>query len=636
MIYIYAQTEPKAYGGLNYIIGLFCATLGTHNLVRTKEEVENLPRNSILIYPRVFSFNYRTQQYDIIPSAIATYRTNAIVVGSFYWESPILPLKALQSLGLTHYLHVPSRFLLDTFRHPRSFWYPPPVKNFPKRAKAPRSNTIGVLVASLHGRKNIWLVNDLARRLPNHKIIVVNKWGAIGLARECEPNVECWGTISDDVLVDFYHTIDWFVVLSGGEGYCLPAREALKCGTPVIAPRHTTFLDLEGTNGLFLVNTTPYRNSGDWDDGALYYFPDVSEIAEIIKSVRAPEPHDVDCPIPSFGEWYAFWWSKIEEIKREFNRTARFFVKECPALFAEYPEQPLAGINIAGRTWARKVGGKTFQLCYDTPMGYNGVIIVPYHDWGTPPHVVREMLKPVRKNNPHATIVLWFHHFYRHENVRNLLPYYDLAAATTTHLSEHITCSKDGLVLPNPIGYPPRTQTEGDYWLVWGFNRSVYPFMCALLPLLKSKVLILAPLAEICESWKDELNYPHIEIRFTTPLSDDELNALLDNAKGYLCFDLHVPEVFGEASGKIPYTLRKGKPIVANSAPRTVFYKDYINLLNLPLNPTEARAAAYAVADAINNNPQQFIPHRVPDVNHELTIFYNFLSKIHAIKRGGK
>lgn len=632
MIYIGLITEPHTHGGLNYIIHLFYATFGAPILVRTPQEVESLPRHSILILPQVFPFDYTRSDFHPIGIVDATYRTNAIVVGSLFWESIVYPTRMLQAQGLMHYLHTPSKFLLQTFQHPRSFWFPPPVKKLKRRTKAPRSNIIGILIATQHGRKNTHLINELARRLPNHKIIVVTKQVLKSTYHEVEPNVELWWNLSNDSLQEFYSMLDWFVVISGGEGYCLPAREALECGTPIIAPRHTTFLDIEGTPGVFLVDTIPTLNTGNWHDGALYFTPKIEQIVEIIKNTRPPEPQDVHNPAPPFGMWCEFWKHKIREIQEKAPREARIFVKDTPPImFGLLPESTTTGINHVSRIWARRMNCDTFHTCYDTIMGYNGIIVVPFYEWCTPNNTTRNILTHLRKNNPHAKIVLWVHSFIHHDVFLMFAPYYDVVAATTQDLAMHVSKSKYALVLPNPLGFPTRNP-KGDYWLVWGVNKTLFLFISKLLHFFNEKTIVLAPVTLMAEHTLhavETLNWVHI--RYTLPLPDDELEEIVDNAKGYLCFDFMLPNQPGEVSAKIPYVLRKNKPIVANYAPRTRYYCSYLQLLDLPMDLSDAIQHAASVAEIIKNAPEQFIPRNVPTEEEEKRIFREFIARVKTI-----
>jgi glycosyltransferase involved in cell wall biosynthesis len=51
------------------------------------------------------------------------------------------------------------------------------------------------------------------------------------------------GVMSDDEMANLYRSCDVMVNASRGEGFCLPAAEALACGLPVIAPKGSAFSD---------------------------------------------------------------------------------------------------------------------------------------------------------------------------------------------------------------------------------------------------------------------------------------------------------------------------------------------------------------------------------------------------------
>lgn len=52
------------------------------------------------------------------------------------------------------------------------------------------------------------------------------------------------GTISDEAMADWYHSLSCFVCLAKGEGWGLHVHEALACGVPVIAPAYGGLADL--------------------------------------------------------------------------------------------------------------------------------------------------------------------------------------------------------------------------------------------------------------------------------------------------------------------------------------------------------------------------------------------------------
>ncbi|NIN68091.1 MAG: glycosyltransferase [Anaerolineae bacterium] len=61
--------------------------------------------------------------------------------------------------------------------------------------------------------------------------------------------------LSDQEMAELYRSVDCYVSTSRGEGFCLPAAEALACGVPVIVPGASSFKDYVTENVGYLVKT---------------------------------------------------------------------------------------------------------------------------------------------------------------------------------------------------------------------------------------------------------------------------------------------------------------------------------------------------------------------------------------------
>lgn len=64
------------------------------------------------------------------------------------------------------------------------------------------------------------------------------------------------GVLSDVEMAELYRSVDCYVTASRGEGFCLPAAEAMACGIPVIAPHASAFKDYITENCGYPVKVT--------------------------------------------------------------------------------------------------------------------------------------------------------------------------------------------------------------------------------------------------------------------------------------------------------------------------------------------------------------------------------------------
>lgn len=119
-----------------------------------------------------------------------------------------------------------------------------------------------LFVGSLEPRKNL---RHLIRLLPefdnrNWKLVVVggSSWGDVfsitdkELIERYSKTVVFLKRIDNDLLCKIYHAVDLFVSPSVNEGFCLPAIEAMLCGTPVALANNSAMSEIVGVGGVLI------------------------------------------------------------------------------------------------------------------------------------------------------------------------------------------------------------------------------------------------------------------------------------------------------------------------------------------------------------------------------------------------
>jgi glycosyltransferase involved in cell wall biosynthesis len=111
-----------------------------------------------------------------------------------------------------------------------------------------------------NGRKRLaWLFEALSRcqdKLPqDSKIVIVGEYDSLPqlhnliISYALEALVMFIGTVSDDDLACLYSSAKAVVISTIDEGFCLPAVEALACGTEVIVPNTRVLREILGESG---------------------------------------------------------------------------------------------------------------------------------------------------------------------------------------------------------------------------------------------------------------------------------------------------------------------------------------------------------------------------------------------------
>lgn len=655
-IYIFTKDIPDPRTGIGYVLSVFLETFPHAVMVSAEHELEDLGEENIVLAPRIFP----TTHPHVHLLAVSFYNTPAKVIQTPFIDCPAPPLYIMHSIGRADLIHAPSTFIAKLLRPNRSFVLPIPAKPFGKRKIAPRSHIVGAVVSSLHERKNLEGYISLASMLPQWKFhIVISKDWRLFPHREQvvrklweTPNIVVHENLNDDELREFYYMLDWFVVLSGGEAYSLPVREALRCGVPVIAPRHTAFLDLAGVSGVFLVDTQVVTIAASDGHSYLLEFPNLQKVKQILENKTPPQPEEVEDPTPSLAEWAKKWHEIIADIGK--NDTAAWVqVKEPSAFWGLMFTNLTLGLNDVSLQWAKRVNGIPFSLHETLPHGVETPIILPYGhgitDWNSylpaPPffHIVATL----RKQNPKAPIVLWVHNTLPIHIYSVLRPFVDVFAGTTEAmllLHPYLKC-----LLRLPIGSPPNpTPSQGDYYLIWGLNYTAFDWLKVFLRFFRHPVRLIYTLTTelpaaanhaLVELYHFLASLPtqHTRhtIQITLPKDTNELEEELDGALGYICIDFYYPHgKSGEASAKIPRVLRKGKPIICNDAPRNMAWLPYIKPIRFSDDLIRGEMGAVVrLIQEIEAHAEDYIPTSVPSVEEEIKEYEIFLRHVRKLTR---
>lgn len=554
-------------------------------------------------------------------------RSKAYIVGSFIWEFPQLPEAVIRRFPRTNLIHVYSQFLKRLVEPYPNFLAPLPIKPLPHRGTGTRSYKVGGIV-SAHPRKNIegWI--ELRKLLPAKWEIALVAEGDLALSPKGEAlreaGIEVLSNLSEEELVEFYHSLDWFISLSTGEGYNLPAREALKCGVPVILGKHTGHLDLDGLPGVALVSCEEIPGDKHYIPTSIVYSPNIKEIVEIITQVEPPEvPQEL--PLPTWEQWQATWHGVLLKASTEQPKKVTM-LKEKRAFFVLYPAQVGGGLNWSSILWGERTN--CGFLYYPKVEKVDKPIIVPMHGGlihSLVPHNFGMFLAYLKeKQQEGVPIIAWLHHF---------LPpgdgLWSLIRGCCTHVSTTVQ-NANFLYLPLPLGNPPGMETEGDFLLYWGYNPQGWDAAIALAEQLSEKLkIVTSPHSH----WKPDYSYAYTarkqkgsDISLQETFSEEEMERLLDQAKGYIVIDIGGLE--GEVSGRVAAVIRKRKPILANYSLRTSHFAGIIPLLS-PLKDEHPQAWAASMARSIKSlGLQAFTPRqdKIPTVETEISIFEKCLA----------
>lgn len=190
-------------------------------------------------------------------------------MGAFFWETDRVPERWRDTLNRLDEIWVPSRFLLDVLRRSGvetpAAYVPLPVdtelyRPGPKRLGIDPTWTVFLYVGTWDSRKRpdvlvraftkAFRASDRAVLLlkcymtgdPSRDQPLLDRW--IDEARRSDAHIRgLGGVFSEAQMLDLYRGASAFVTASRGEGYCLPAVQAMSCGKPVIATAWSAFAD---------------------------------------------------------------------------------------------------------------------------------------------------------------------------------------------------------------------------------------------------------------------------------------------------------------------------------------------------------------------------------------------------------
>jgi glycosyltransferase involved in cell wall biosynthesis len=174
-------------------------------------------------------------------AALSTVKGKVILYTS--WEFNTLPASVSNFIPRADIFAVISKFMTELFPDSDCHVIRPPVKDLPYKVKSVRTYRVGGLIHPAR-RRNLQAWVELRSILPRKYRIVLVCAPEIKFDKEAESLIEKAADellfdLDDRQLAEFYHSLDWFVSFSVGEGYGLPVREALRCGTPVLVSQFT-------------------------------------------------------------------------------------------------------------------------------------------------------------------------------------------------------------------------------------------------------------------------------------------------------------------------------------------------------------------------------------------------------------
>lgn len=569
-------------------------------------------------------------------------KTPATVIANMTWECPYIHYRHLTSFLRADIITFPSRFLSVLFPHRRTKVVPLPIKNYKRRKREGRSFRVGCVI-SAHPRKNHEGWVELVKKLkqPWKFVFVYHRWQWELLPPDFKalrnlPHVEfIEGPIPEKEMEEFYHSLDWYISLSVGEGYDLPVREALKCGVPVIVGKHTGHLDLPDSKGIIYYSTTER-------DGAAYELPVttvktpiIDEVVTILQETQPPEVEE-NLPLPTKEEWRKTWRELYIEARSHHIRLG----SESRIVFLR-PINYYCGLRAVTDVWARRLNAPSVNIT-DAPRIHlppETIIFFPYFFGFLLEGKNVYPLMSLKVKHPDNPLVVWTHSVMEERELSLLVSVGAKFLATTPYIAGTLP---NALILPNPMGEPARRPPESKTVVCWGLGRvHLENEMDNLIGLVSSLpnwnfVLMFTPAVTDPDPRRFVLLINHLRQRLketgnnnykliTHHLRDDELEEILDCGSVYL-----IPvaagslgTVSGELSARIPQVLRKGRPILCPYNPDRL--GPYIVHLK-PISPWNASTIHQYLT-----NPtmlEEMKPRGVPPIEKETDTFLEIINRL--------
>ncbi len=678
IFFYFPHKDRGKKSGIGWVCSVFKWAFPEGEELHSPYDILKLGKRDILFVPRIFPLPFAGESYknDILLSCILR-DTKAVVVQTPFWDGEFVPEEVFACLGRVDILHAASKFLHTLFDGVARYGVVDvgvPVREWGKlrtsTTPAPTTPVVGGVIASPHPRKNPAAYFYVASMLPHFHFRIVfpiypkyiSDWCKVDI--EDYPNVEVLYDLNEDELRDFYASLTYFLVLSGGEGYCIPAREAMKAGIPLIAPQNTVFMEFDGLKGVYLMPTEIVKISVDTTCEQIYRFP----ILQSVVSFLWNNPYHVgevsEPPAtPSLDE---FRVNLLDGVERLLSSEPTVVVsREISSVWVTYPLGCGVGISVVTQQWAKRTGGLAlpFYSVFSETFHPKTPVIIPYRpglfdghgdkSWG---NEIFRLIATILSRPIRPPVAIWLHaaipqylvYLFRNWGVLLLTAHPDYAKSLgVPHL-------------PLPIGDPApaggaqqnrNTHTlknlPPNFFLSWGTNymqlemisRLISTFALHKIPvvvhIVSSRGLpdsIIQKVREITQHFANTLLSKFFTLLVSPPLSEDELEALLNQAGGYIIFDDAVVSLPYEVSAKIPHVLRKGKPIIVNAAPRCRVWEEYINLLPFTIStPRWALQARHYINNALSNL-EDYIPRNVPTVEEETQRVMSIISSL--LRRG--
>jgi hypothetical protein len=542
------------------------------------------------------------------------------------WEFDTLPASISSLIPRADILVVVSRFMTELFPDTDCRVIRPPVKDLPYKTKSGRTYRIGGVIHPAR-RRNLHAWVDLRSILPSRYRIVCVCAPETKLDKEANSLLEKAADellfdLDDNQLAEFYHSLDWFVSFSTGEGYGLPVREALRCGTPVLVPIHTGYEELAGLPGVVPIPTTRKAGINHECWHGFVHLPDVRKAATIIRETEPPQVPE-RLPLQTVDDFIKQWQELVRPLVRRSDRQRVETIGNDRIVWL-VPNTHPCGVREAANIWAARTGSLAVPMMHAFRLDKPKLVIIPYHTsywefyrWHLP-SIVKRLQCP---------IVIWTHREFQYEEEAVLLTSIaDAIWTTSERLYDRLNA--DG-ILPNPIGDPPTTNPEPNLIGTFGFYKhegatllqelalrlpefrfegywTSSPFFRDAIPMeLLQRVIDQAP-----------PNCRH----FVGPFKPNALHERLSRCAAFLIWNPpHAAD--GEMSARIAMLLRMGRPILTNdNSPLSQPFRKFIPLI--------ARFDADYLTSLLLGPLDPYVPVNVPSLEEEIALFWRLVKPL--------